>query len=232
MRVRRPLNGFALDGTAVRLAIAAVLLLTACSAKDPLDWIDHAEPARMAKQDIAGGHFRFLSICGYACELPGLGEMTYFRCYSASASIETVDGTSDVIRSDRHLHLQNKARILASEYNQLIARRLDELGRRTCPVGEQWDALLLALSDHVKRVTAERSRAWVSAFDDPKLRGYDFRIHSRDGSGVGEATRASICAIVSQHGIQRLVRFAETLGDVETPEKTDLFSCKAGKLAT
>jgi len=186
----------------------------------------------MAKQDIAAGHFRFLSICGIACELPGVGEMTYFRCYSGSASIETVRGTSDVIRSARHLRLQSKALILASEYNQLIARKLDELGKRTCPIGEQWDALLLALSGHVKRVTAEGSRAWVSGFDDPKSRGYDFRIHSRGGSGVGEATRATICEIVSQHDIQRLVRFAETLGDIESPHKTEHFSCRAGKLAT
>ena len=220
----------------MRSAIAAVLLLTACSAKDsakdPLDWIEHAEPAGMAKQDIAAGRFRFLSICGYACELPGIGEMTYRRCYSGSASVETVDGTSDVIRSDRHSRLQNKALILASEYNQLIARKLDEFGKRTCPIGEQWDALLLALTHHVKRVTGERSGAWVSAFDDPESRGYDFRIHSRGGSGVGNATRSSICEIVAQHGIQRLVRFAETLGDIETPHKTERFSCKAGKLAT
>jgi len=186
----------------------------------------------MAKQDIAAGRFRFLSICGYACELPGVGDMTYFRCYSGSASVETVDGTSDVIRSDRHLRLQNKALILASDYNQLIARKLDELGKRTCPIGEQWDALFLALSDYVKRVTAERSGAWVFAFDDPESRRHDFRIHSRGGNGVGEATRSSICEVVSQHGIQRLVRFAETVGDLETPQKTERFSCKAGQLAT
>jgi hypothetical protein len=116
-----------------------MLLLTACTLADPLDWIDHADPARMAKQDIAAGRFRFLSICGYACELPGVGGMTYFRCYSGSASIDTVDGTSDVIRSDRHLRLQNKSLTLASEYNHLIARKLDELGKRTCPIGEQWE---------------------------------------------------------------------------------------------
>jgi hypothetical protein len=214
----------------MRSAIAAMLLLTACTRADPLDWIDHADPARMAKQDIAAGRFRFFSICGYACELPGVGEMTYFRCYAGSANIDTVDGTSDVIRSDRHLRLQNKSLTLASEYNRLIARKLDELGKRTCPIGELWDALLLALSNHVKRMTAERSGAWVSAFDDPEPRGYDFRIHSRRESGVGEATRASVCKIVAQHGIQRLVRFAETLGDIETPERTERFSCEAGKL--
>jgi 5-methylthioadenosine/S-adenosylhomocysteine deaminase len=43
----------------------------------------------MAKQDIAAGRFRFLSICGYACEQPGVGEMNYFRCYSGSASVDT-----------------------------------------------------------------------------------------------------------------------------------------------
>jgi 5-methylthioadenosine/S-adenosylhomocysteine deaminase len=43
----------------------------------------------MAKQDIAAGRFRFLSICGYACELPGVGEMNCFRCYSGSASVDT-----------------------------------------------------------------------------------------------------------------------------------------------
>jgi hypothetical protein len=130
------------------------------------------------------------------------------------------------------LRLQNKSLILASEYNQSIARKLDELGKRTCPVGEQWDALLRALSGHVKQMTAERSRAWVSAFDDPEPHGYDFRIHSRRGSGVGGKTRASICEIVAQHGIQRLVRFAETLGNSETPERTERFSCEAGKLVS
>lgn len=212
--------------------IAAVLLLTASWAKDPLEWVDHAEPVAMAKQDIAAGRFRFLSICGYACELPGVGEMTYSRCYSGSASVEIVHGTSDVIRSDGHLRLRKKALLLASEYNELIARKLDELGKRTCPIGEEWDALHRALSDHVKRVTTERSHTWVSALDEPESRGYDFRIHSRDGSGVGNATRGSICEIVSQHGIQRLVRFAETLGDVDVPKKIERFSCKAGKLAT
>ncbi len=216
----------------MRSAIAAILLLTACSAEDPLDWIEHANPTNMAKRDIAAGRFRFLSICGYACELPGLGDLNYARCYSGSASVDTVQGTGDVIRSTRHLRLQHKAMAVASEYNQSIARKLDELGKRTCPVGEQWDALLHALSGQVTRMTAEPPRPWVAVSDKPESRGHDFRIHSHGLSGVGETARVSICRIVAEHGIQRLVRFTETLGDVTTPQRTERFSCEAGRLAT
>ena len=38
--------------------------------------------------------------------------------------------------------------------------------------------------------------------------------------------------LLNARKIQRLVRFAETLGDIETPKKIERFSCKAGKLAT
>jgi len=216
----------------MRSVIAAILLLSACSAEDPLDWVEHANPTDMVKRDIAAGRFRFLSICGYACELPGLGDLNYARCYSGSASVDTVQGTGDVIRSDRHQRLQGKAVAFASEYNQLIARKLDELGKRTCPVGEQWDALLHALSEHVARMTLERPRAWVAASDEPDSRGHDFRIHSPGSSGVGETARVSICKIVVQYGIRRLVRFTETLGDVTTPERTERFSCEGGRRGT
>ncbi len=209
-----------------------MLLLTACSAEDPLDWVEHANPTDMARRDIAAGRFRFLSICGYACGLPGLGNLNYARCYSGSASVETVQGTGDVIRSDRHQSLQHKATAVASEYNELIARKLDGLGKRTCPVGEQWDALLYALSGYVTRMTSERSRAWVAASEKPEWRDQDFRVHSQDLTGVGETARASICKIVAQHGIQRPVRFTETLGEVETPQRTGSFSCEAGRLGT
>ena len=93
----------------MRPTIAAVLLLAACSAQEPLNWVDTADPVKAIHQDIGAGRLRFLSICGYACELPGVGDLNYARCYSAAASVETVRGTSDVIRSDRHLRLQRTA---------------------------------------------------------------------------------------------------------------------------
>ena len=216
----------------MRRVIVAVLLLGACSTEDPLDWVENADPVKTVLQDISAGRFRFLSICGYACELPGVGDLNYARCYSAVASVESVRGTSDVIRSDRHLRLQSKTSEFASKYNELLARKLDSLGKRTCPPGEQWDALLHTLSAYVHGMRSERPQPWVAASDEPDARGHDFHIHFHDSTAVSPTDRIAICKIVAEHGISRHVRFTETFGDATTPNVTQRFSCKAGAVAT
>jgi len=193
--------------------------------------VDTADPVKAIHQDIGAGRLRFLSICGYACELPGVGDLNYTRCYSAAASVETVRGTSDVIRSDRHLRLQRTAWAFASQYNELLASHLDSLEKRTCPPGEQWDALLYALTGHIREIRPHSAQSWVAASDEPDQRGHDFQINFPD-STVSPAYRTVVCNIVAHHGILRHVRFTETVGDATNPLATQRFACKAGTLIT
>src|SRR5262249_38279634 len=136
--------------------IAAALLLAASSVEVPpdwweqaLEWVDQAKAVDVVNRDIAAKNFRFLCLLGVGC--PGVKYLTYRMCYSATARLEEIEGTSDFTHSDRHAYLQEKAQALAAEYNPLVARRLDELGKG-CPAGEQWEELERALYDDMVRV--------------------------------------------------------------------------------
>jgi hypothetical protein len=189
----------------------------------------------MLDDDIHAGHLRFFSICGFSCNIVGLGDLNHARCYSAAASVQAIEGTSDVIRSSRHGELVRKADDFATEYNQLLAQRLDALGKRTCPAGEDWDSLFYALSEHISKLTpnppsAAAPFAWVAASTKPNEDGHEFRVHIPNAFEQSQRAQSAICAIVVENGVRRRVAILTTFGDIKSPQGTARFSCQAGEV--
>jgi hypothetical protein len=215
----------------IKIGLLTLALLGAASPEEQLAWVERAAPAVFFDQDIRAGLFRFFSVCDYSCDVRGLGHLNYTRCYSTAARLQVIEGTSDVIESSRHEELQQKAFSFASQYNQLLTKRLDALGKRACPPGEDWDSLLRALSEHIWKMTPEPPTASVAASDKPIADGQDFKIHIPNASQFSHGAQSSICAIVTESGIRRRVRFFATFGDMRNPKASQRFSCEASEVA-
>lgn len=150
------------------LLVAAAMTLVGCEDATPLAaaardvehrlaWVESAEPTAMLAQDISAGQQRFLSVCGYACVVPGVGAITAKHCYP-NVAVQPIEGTSDVRLSTRHSAMIERAAEVAAEYNSLAARSLSERGFGRCPQGANWDAAfreLNALARTVRPLLAE-----------------------------------------------------------------------------
>jgi hypothetical protein len=104
----------------------------AASVERQLAWVEAAKPEAMLDADARAGRQRFLSVCGYSCVVPGIGELTATRCYP-SVRVQTIEGTSDTILSERHAALVRRAAEVAAEYNTLAARALTTSRARAMP---------------------------------------------------------------------------------------------------
>lgn len=191
-----------------------------------LAWVDSADPQLMLEDDISAGRSRFFSVCGYSCNIPGVGDLNYDRCYSAVATVQVIEGTTDVTYSKRHGELVDKAGVFATEYNRLLAARLDALGKRLCPRGEDWDALFNKVAEYVLDVSSGPLLPSVGASTRPAEDGYDFRIDSPKAFAPTPSVNAlAICAIVVQNGVRRRVTFLTTTGPIGHPHRSGRFSC-------
>src|SRR5580765_3895598 len=95
------------------MKITALLLsfapfVSACTETHVLAWLDTADANQMANRDTTQGRYRFFSVCGYACQVVGVGSINAQRCYR-NAAVEPIDGTSDVILSKEQERLTKKA---------------------------------------------------------------------------------------------------------------------------
>jgi hypothetical protein len=113
------------------LIVAALLFaITGCAtgskALDPnvqkLQWLDAADPQADAQQAIITGDLRLLGIATRSVSVPGVdGDQTLK--YETKCGVQLIDGISDVVRSDEHLRLMQKARSYALKYNAIIKTR-------------------------------------------------------------------------------------------------------------
>jgi hypothetical protein len=89
------------------LFVAAAPLFEACSQQTDLQtaaaavekrlaWVADAKPISMLDADTRAGQQHFLSVCGYACSVPEVGNVTAKRCYPA-LPVQAIEGTSDVL---------------------------------------------------------------------------------------------------------------------------------------
>jgi hypothetical protein len=109
--------------------IIAVLVfaITACAtdlkAVDPntqkLQWLDAADPQSDAKQAIKTGDLRLLGMATRSVSIPGV-ETNRILKYETKCGVQLIEGISDVVRSDEHLRLMQKARSYALKYNAII----------------------------------------------------------------------------------------------------------------
>ena len=109
--------------------IIAVLVfaITACATDskelDPntqkLQWLDAADPQADAQQAIKTGDLRLLGMATRSVSIPGV-ETNRILKYETKCGVQLIEGISDVVRSDEHLRLMQKARSYALKYNAII----------------------------------------------------------------------------------------------------------------
>ena len=109
------------------LILSLSILLIGCStsgnALDPyvqkLQWLDAADPQNDAKQAIKIGDLRLLGLATRDINIPGVSKEDSNK-YEQECGVQLIDGVSDVVRSDEHLRLMQKARSYALKYNAII----------------------------------------------------------------------------------------------------------------
>jgi hypothetical protein len=192
----------------LRWTAITLLALTAATPQEKLAWIARTDPQQMLERDLAAGRSRFLSVCGEACEPPGIGDMNYRLCYSAAAGIKTLEGTSDRFTSGAERELQRRAYEFAKAYNEGLARALDARNQRACPAGEDWDSLDSALYALVRGLTPEPGMVSLSTPNRVTAGGYRFLIEFHGGRQLEPKDRSALCAAAVANGVHRAVRFA------------------------
>ena len=112
--------------TPVLLALLGLLLTACASAQNPIDpyvqklqWLDSADPQADANQAIKQNDLRLLGLATRSVVIPGVEEDDDIQ-YEEACGLQLIEGISDVVRSDEHLRLMQKARSYALQYNEII----------------------------------------------------------------------------------------------------------------
>ena len=113
--------------TGLLVIVTSTFWLNACSTPRPtvdpyvqkLQWLDAADPQADAAQAIKIGDLRLLGLATRAVNIPGIDEKQRYR-YEQACGVQLIEGISDVVRSDEHLRLMQKARSYALKYNAII----------------------------------------------------------------------------------------------------------------
>jgi hypothetical protein len=109
------------------LILAFCGLSTACAtssqAHDPyvqkLQWLDAADPQADANQAVKKNDLRLLGLATRSVNIPGISKEDTHK-YEDHCGVQLIEGISDVVRSDEHLRLMQKARSYALKYNAII----------------------------------------------------------------------------------------------------------------
>ncbi len=112
------------------LIFSFALIMTGCVSQsvnmDPyvqkLLWLDAADPQTDAQQALKKGDFRLLGLATRSVDIPGVPEQQRLK-YELKCGVQLIEGISNLIRSDEHLRLMQKARSYALKYNAIIKTR-------------------------------------------------------------------------------------------------------------
>ena len=84
-----------------------------------LQWLDSADPQADAEHAIKKNDLRLLGLATRAVNIPGVEKDLLYK-YEQKCGVQLIEGISDVVRSDEHLRLMQKARSYALKYNAII----------------------------------------------------------------------------------------------------------------
>jgi hypothetical protein len=178
--------------------IGALLILSACE-PEQLAWIDHANAEKMAARDIAEGKFRFFSVCGVACGVPGAGNMNAKLCYS-KAVVQVIEGTSDGYESDEELRLNIKANDFATRYNLQMVSHLKSANLSLCKPSTDWDQGFHAMHRYVDALNNDPRQGGLVAFNVEKT---EFNI-TLPLETPFEAASPVLCRLIKSHGLDEV----------------------------
>jgi ABC-type uncharacterized transport system auxiliary subunit len=109
------------------ITASLIVLLAGCaSTAEPLDpyvqqlqWLDAADPQADANQAVKQNDLRLLGLATRSVNIPGIKKENILK-YEERCGVQLIEGISDVVRSDEHLRLMQKARSYALKYNAII----------------------------------------------------------------------------------------------------------------
>jgi len=84
-----------------------------------LQWLDAADPQADANQAVKQNDLRLLGLATRSVNIPGIKPENMLK-YEERCGVQLIEGISDVVRSDEHLRLMQKARSYALQYNAII----------------------------------------------------------------------------------------------------------------
>jgi len=84
-----------------------------------LQWLDAADPQADANQAVKQQDLRLLGLATRSVNIPGVATDDILK-YEEACGVQLIEGISDVVRSDEHLRLMQKARSYALKYNAII----------------------------------------------------------------------------------------------------------------
>jgi hypothetical protein len=84
-----------------------------------LQWLDAADPQADANQAVKKNDLRLLGLATRSVNIPGISPEDTLK-YEEHCGVQLIEGISDVVRSDEHLRLMQKARSYALKYNEVI----------------------------------------------------------------------------------------------------------------
>ena len=104
-----------------------ITLLAGCaSTAEPIDpyvqqlqWLDAADPQADANQAVKQNDMRLLGLATRSVNIPGIKKEDLLK-YEEKCGVQLIEGISDVVRSDEHLRLMQRARSYALQYNAII----------------------------------------------------------------------------------------------------------------
>ena len=109
------------------ITASLIALLPGCaSTGDPVDphvqqlqWLDAADPQADANQAVKQNDLRLLGLATRSVSIPGIKKEDLLK-YEEVCGVQLIEGISDVVRSDEHLRLMQKARSYALKYNAIV----------------------------------------------------------------------------------------------------------------
>jgi hypothetical protein len=84
-----------------------------------LQWLDAADPQADANQAVKQRDLRLLGLATRSVNIPGIEKADILK-YEEACGVQLIEGISDVVRSDEHLRLMQKASSYALKYNAII----------------------------------------------------------------------------------------------------------------
>ncbi len=117
------MRSFKLNLIVIALIAGGISACASAGKIDPyvqkLQWLETADPQADARQAVKQNDLRLLGLATRSVNIPGIdaGQMAQ---YEQSCGVQLIEGVSDVVRSDEHLRLMQKARSYALQYNAII----------------------------------------------------------------------------------------------------------------
>jgi len=206
------------------MGVVSSILLASGSPDEPFVWSERLDPVVLLAQDIDAGRFRFFSICAFACQIPGVGNLNYDRCFSKTARVEGIGGASDMFHSRRDREYADSIFAFARAYNASLASALRDRGMSACEPDEDWDEAVVELSSYLRTVFPGPPIPTLAVSTTPVPLPADFVLHLHRPLSDPMEFQRGVCSIFARHEIESRITVDI---EVRRGEKSD-FYCEAG----